>query len=392
MTQHTESAGKKRRWPIWILIGVVGFLVLFYLGGGWYFSGKIHAGGLVPEAPERNFDVTIEEIAGGTVILAGEDEAIGDPGDYALVWNGGFARVGDVVAVDGASVTRPFTPVEGTPPVSPDEVDLDAWYYPTDPGDAGLEFTDVTFRSPVGELNAWYVPAGSAPTETWAIHVHGWRVDGREAIRTLSTFKASAMDSLVIEYRNDVDAPSDPSGLYRFGRTEWQDVEGAVRYALEHGASRIVLVGYSTGAAADMAFLEQSTLADSVVGVVFDSPNIDFGRVVKGEAQETSLIPGLPLKVPNSLTAVAMFITDMRYDVGWDEINYVSRIGALTVPALVFHGDADETVPLSVSQDFALNNPDLVTLVVTPGADHVRSWNVDIDGYESALEAFLTSL
>jgi fermentation-respiration switch protein FrsA (DUF1100 family) len=128
------------------------------------------------------------------------------------------------------------------------------------------------------------------------------------------------------------------------------------------------------------------------VGVVFDSPNIDFGRVVKGEAQDTSLIPGLPFKVPNSLTAVAMYITDLRYDVGWDEINYVSRTDALTVPALVFHGDDDGTVPLSVSQDFAASNPGLVTLVVTPGADHVRSWNVDIDGYESTLEAFLRSL
>jgi alpha/beta superfamily hydrolase len=392
MTQHTEPAGRKRRWPIWTLIGIIAFLIFFHLAGGWYFSGKIHAGGLVPEAPERNFDVTIEAIDGGTVVLAGEDEAIGDPGDYALVWDGGFARIGDVEGVDGARVRRPFTLVEGTPPMSPDEVDLDAWYYPTDPGDAGMEFTDVTFRSPVGDLNAWYVPARSAPTETWAIHVHGWRVDERETIRALGTYKAAEMDSLVIEYRNDVDAPSDPSGLYRFGRTEWQDVEGAVRYALEHGALRIVLVGYSTGAAADMAFLERSDLSGSVVGAVFDSPNIDFGRVVKGEAQDTSLIPGLPFKVPNSLTAVAMYITDMRYDVGWDEIDYVSRTGALTVPALVFHGDDDGTVPLSVSQDFALNNSDLVTLVVTPGADHVRSWNVDIDGYESTLEAFLRSL
>jgi alpha/beta superfamily hydrolase len=392
MTQQTEPAVKKRRWPIWTLIGVVVFLILFYLGGGWYFSGKIHAGGLTPEAPERNFDVTIEEIDGGIVVLAGGDDAINDPGDYALVWDGGFARIGDVDGSDSVGVRRPFTPVDGTPPMSPDEVDLDAWYYPTDPSDAGLDFTDVMFQSPVGDLNAWYVPASDAPVETWAIHTHGWRVDEREAIRALSTFKAAGMDSLVIEYRNDVDAPSDPSGLYRFGRTEWQDVEGAVRYAMDHGATRIVLVGYSTGGAADMAFLEQSELAGLVVGVVFDSPNLDFGRVVKGEAQDTSLIPGLPLKVPNSLTAVAMFITDMRFDVGWDEINYLSRTEALTVPTLVFHGDVDGTVPLSVSQDLAANHPELVTLIVVPGADHVRSWNVDVDRYESSLETFLSSL
>jgi alpha/beta superfamily hydrolase len=392
MTQQTEPAGKGRRWPIWTLIAVLALLFVFYLGGGWYFSGKIHAGGLTPKAPERNFDVTIEEIDGGTVVLAGEDDAINDPGNYALVWDGGFARIGEVEAVDANGVHRPFEPVDGTPPMSPDEVDLDAWYYPTDPADAALEFTDVTFKSPIGDLSAWYVPASDAPTDTWAIHVHGWRVDEREAIRALPTFKAAGMDSLVIEYRNDVEAPSDPSGLYRFGRTEWQDVEGAVRYAIDNGATRIVLVGYSTGGAAEMAFLEQSELAASVVGVVFDSPNLDFGRVVKGEAQDTSLIPGLPFKVPNSLTAVAMFITDMRFDVGWDEINYVSRTDALKVPTLVFHGDMDETVPLSVSQDLADNHPGLVTLVVTPGADHVKSWNVDVDGYESRLGAFLNSL
>jgi alpha/beta superfamily hydrolase len=392
MTQQTEPARKHRRWPIWTLVVFVVLLTVFYIGGGWYFSGRIHAGGLTPEAPDRNFDVTIERIDGGTVVLAGGDDAIGDPGDYALVWDGGFARIGDVELVDTSGVHRAFAPVGGTPPLSPDQVDLDAWYYPTDPADAGLEFTDVTFRSPIGDLSAWYVPAGDAPADTWAIHAHGWRADEREAIRALSTFKAAGMDSLVIEYRNDVDAPSDPSGLYRFGRTEWQDVEGAVRYALDSGATRIVLVGYSTGGAAEMAFLEQSALSDPVVGVVFDAPNLDFGRVVKGEAQDTSLIPGLPIKVPDSLTAVAMFMAELRYDVGWDEINYVSRTDALKVPTLVFHGDSDETVPLSVSQDLADNHPDLVTLIVTPGADHVRSWNVDIDGYESKLRAFLESL
>jgi len=371
---------------------LVAFLVVFYLAGGWYFSGKIHAGGLTPEAPERNYDVTVEQVDGGTVVLAGEDDAINDPGDYALVWDGGFARIGDVEGEDATGVTRPLTSLDGTIPLSPDEVDLDAWYYPTDPGDAGLEFSDVTFQSPVGDLDGWYVPATDAPTDTWAIHVHGWRVDEREAIRPLHVFRAAGMDSLVIQYRNDVDAPADPSGLYRFGRTEWQDVDGAVRYALDHGASQIVLVGYSTGGAADMAFLEQSGLAGEVIGVVFDSPNLDFGRVVKGEAQDTALIPGLPLKVPNSLTAVAMFITDLRFDVGWDEINYVSRSDALTVPALVFHGDVDETVPLSVSRDLASNHPDLVTLIVTPGADHVKSWNVDVDGYEARLATFLSSL
>ena len=196
----------------------------------------------------------------------------------------------------------------------------------------------------------------------------------------------------MIELRNDPDAPADPSGLYRFGRTEWQEIEGAVRYAMDNGAEQVILAGYSTGATGEMAFLEQSELADNVVAIFFDSPNLDFGRAVMVEARDTALIPGLPFTVPDSLTATAMAIADLRFDVGWREINYVDDEGVLTVPSLVFHGDQDGTVPLSVSEDLAAANPEWVQLVVFPGADHVRSWNADRTRYETTLGDFLTAL
>jgi pimeloyl-ACP methyl ester carboxylesterase len=393
MSRNAAKSGRKRRWPWWLLFAGLGLAAIFYLGGGWYFSGQIHSGGLVPEAPERNFDVTIESIDGDTVVLAGDDDAIDDPGVYALHWDGGFALIGGIESIDTQGVHRTLTAITGTqPPMTPEEVDLDSWIYPTDPSDAGLTFEDVTYTSSLGEMDAWYVPAGDAPADTWAIHAHGWRTDRREMLRTLPTFHEAGIDSLVIEYRNDQGAPTDPSGLYRFGRTEWQDIEAAVQYSLDHGAERVILVGFSTGATGEFAFLEQSEISDSVVGVVFDSPNIDFGRAVKTEAQQTTLIPGLPFTVPDSLTATAMFIADERFDIGWKAIDYVGHQHALTVPVLIFHGDADGTVPLSVSTDLAAAYPNLVTLVVTPDADHVRSWNVDPGGYEEQLQKFLSAL
>jgi pimeloyl-ACP methyl ester carboxylesterase len=393
MSRNAAKSGGKRRWPWWLLFAGLGLAAIFYLGGGWYFSGQIHSGGLVPEAPERNFDVTIESIDGDTVVLAGDDDAIDDPGVYALHWDGGFALIGGIESIDTQGVHRTLTAITGTqPPMTPEEVDLDSWIYPTDPSDAGLTFEDVTYTSSLGEMDAWYVPAGDAPADTWAIHAHGWRTDRREMLRTLPTFHEAGIDSLVIEYRNDQGAPADPSGLYRFGRTEWHDIEAAVQYSLDHGAERVILVGFSTGATGEFAFLEQSEISDSVVGVVFDSPNIDFGRAVKTEAQQTTLIPGLPFTVPDSLTATAMFIADERFDIGWKAIDYVGHEHALTVPVLIFHGDADGTVPLSVSTDLAAAYPNLVTLVVTPDADHVRSWNVDPGGYEEQLQKFLSAL
>jgi len=388
-----ELTAVKRRWPLRLAIIVMVVVALFYVGGGWYFSGQIRSGGLEPAAPERNFGVTIERIDGDTVVLSGDDTAIDDPGEYSLYWDGGFGLLGDVESITPEGVRRPFVVAVGSPPpLTPQEVDFDSWYYPANPGDAGLVFEDVIYSSPVGDMNAWYVPAGDLPAETWAIHAHGWRTDRREAIRTLPTFHGVGIDSLVIEYRNDPDAPPDPTALYRFGRTEWQDIEGAVRYALDHGAQRVILVGYSTGATGEMAFLERSELAGTVVGLVFDSPNIDFGRVIKTQARDTALIPGLPFTVPDSLTATAMLIADLRYDVGWRDIDYVDHDHPLTVPALVFHGDADGTVPLSVSEDFAKAHPDQVRLVITAQADHVRSWYVDRDRYERMLSEFLTAL
>ncbi len=55
--------------------------------------------------------------------------------------------------------------------------------------------------------------------------------------------------SLVVSYRNDGDAPNSDDHRYALGDREWQDVSSAIEYAFEHGAERIVLLGYSMGGA-----------------------------------------------------------------------------------------------------------------------------------------------
>jgi fermentation-respiration switch protein FrsA (DUF1100 family) len=88
-----------------------------------------------------------------------------------------------------------------------------------------------------------------------------------------------------------------------------------------------------------------------------------------------------------------MAIADVRWDIGWDEIDYVERADQIiTAPTLLFHGTEDERVPLDVSRRFQAKAPDLITLVEVPEADHVTSWNVDPDAYETTLVAFLESI
>jgi uncharacterized protein len=62
------------------------------------------------------------------------------------------------------------------------------------------------------------------------------------------------------------------------------------------------------------------------------------------------------------------------------------------VPALVTHGSADTTVPISVSVRRKALKPTLVTLALFPGAGHVESWNIDQARYTSLLETFLSPI
>jgi hypothetical protein len=391
------SASKRPARRIKLIISILALLVVvFYAGGGIVFSNMIHADALTPLGPTPDNGVYVRSVAQDSITLTSNEsrEDTTRPGLAGLVWEGGYGEIGEIVEIDGLDVTRRFRLITGPAP-SPCvgaladciEVDIEGWTYQSDPSDVGLAFDEVSFGSPLGDLGAWRVDAGDGLV--WAIHAHGWRASRREALRSLPTYHHEGFTSLVVDYRNDEEAPADPSGLYRFGRTEWEDVEAAVRYALDEGAESIVLVGYSTGAALHVAFLESSELAATVTAAVYDSPNIDMGATVKHEASKRT-IPGTPVPVPGSLTAVAMLIADLRWDIDWRGIGYVERAGdIIEIPTLVFHGVDDDRVPIEVSRRLRDQAPDQIRLIEVEEAGHVTSWNVDSEAYERALAEFL---
>lgn len=391
-------AGSKRlpRWLKVVLWTALSLVLIFYIAGGVVFSNMIRADALTPRGPTPDNGVFVVSVDTGTITLtsATERDDTVRPGVAGLSWPGGYGQIGEIIHTDGLEVTRRFTGFQGQPPPLCDahiedcqEVDIEGYAFQSDPSDVGLEFENVSFPSQLGDLGAWRIDSGDG--SVWAIHAHGWQAPRREALRTLRVFAEAGVTSLVIDYRNDEGAPADPSGLYRFGRTEWEDMEAAVEYAVESGAGEIVLVGYSTGAALDLAFTEKSDLADHVVAMVFDAPNIDMAETVKNEASKRD-IPGTSFPVPGSLTAVALVFSDLRWDVGWGEIDYADRAGDdVKVPTLVFHGLEDERVPITVSRRFRDGAPELVELVEVPTAGHVGSWNADPEFYETTLGDFL---
>lgn len=249
----------------------------------------------------------------------------------------------------------------------------------------GRQVRTVEYTSPGGTFPAWFVPGEES---TWAILTHGKGGEPSETLRAMRTTVDLGLPSLAITYRNDEGAPQDPTGFYGYGSTEWRDLEGAVQYALDHGAKDVVLVGYSMGGAITAAFLDRSDLADEVSRVVLDSPMLDLGETVSFGASQRTL-PAIG-ELPESLTWTAKQLASARYDVDWSRLDYLDDTAWLDIPALVLHGDADLTVPLTTSRELARHRTDLVDLVVFEDAGHVRAWDEDPDRYAQELREFLS--
>lgn len=364
-----------------LLVGLIHLVI------GWFIANGLHRDALKvgpkPDEPE----VRVRDVSSDRILLEapGPRQDIGHPGTVGVIWPEGYGRAGDVLDVEGSRFVRSYEPVAGTPPVCVGAledcpaVEIDSFAYPNGPADVGLDYEETTYEAPLGAMGAWLVPSGG---RAWAIHCHGWTAERREHVRMLPAFHRAGITSLVIDYRNDPGAPRDPSGRYRFGLTEWEDLEGAVSRALEEGAGPIVLNGCSTGGALVMAFLERSPLAGSVTGVVMDAPNVilvDAFRRAMRESRATSL-----------MREMGLWIADLRWKIDWEATNFVERAAdILHVPTLVFHGTSDHTIPISVSRRLQAAVPDLVELVETPAAGHVMSWNADPARYERYLGNFL---
>jgi alpha-beta hydrolase superfamily lysophospholipase len=248
------------------------------------------------------------------------------------------------------------------------------------------ELVDVTYDSPLGRMDAWYLPA---PGTTWVIHIHGLNATPAEPEVLFGPLQEAGHPQLAIAYRNDENQPADPTGYHQYGVTEWEDVYEAVEFARENGARDVVLAGYSTGASHALSYVFRHNF-DYISGVITDSANIDLGSTIDFRASQEEL-PVVPLSVPPTVSWVAKFFTSLRIDVNWKSLDYVEKAErSLQVPVLAIHGTADDSIP--VDQSIALDeaNPDLVQVVEVDGAGHVESFEADVEGYLAAVLTFLS--
>lgn len=346
----------------------------------WHFSSIV----LVPDHGDWPQNVEVEGVRPGRIVLSSDDEST-QPGVYGLDWQTGHAIAGPVLAEADGTVTRRLSDVRGylVPGI---HVGFDSHVYSGDPHQSlGLPFRSLGVPDPLGSMPAWLIPAApgapAAAGKTWAVVVHGHNDNRQNDLRIALTLRRAGLTSLMISYRNDLGAPQSPDGLYHLGESEWVDLQAAVRYALAHGAHRIVLVGYSMGGALITQFMQRSPVAPRVAALVLDAPVLDWRSLIEYNAQQIGLpgFFGIPVE----------WMIDARANPDWDSLDALRHTQDFHLPILLFHSTEDKLVPIATSDEFAAELPRWITYYRVPIVGHTESWNLNPPLYDQRLQRFL---
>lgn len=330
------------------------------------------------------------------------------PGRHSLWFSRdtGYARLGDIIGngIPGSGPGNGSGSGPGTVTRVVEAVDygnlrharrgrLGSWYF-QHPDELGFPCQDVLVATDLGPAPAWYLPAAASDGNTrWVIQVHGRATQRQEGIRAISVFRAAGYSSLLLSYRNDGDAPYSADRRYALGASEWHDVEAGIRFAREHGAQEIVLMGWSMGGAIVLQTVTRSVLRDLVTGVVLDSPVVDWVDTLQFQATL--------LKLPGWIATAAMGLigapwagrlTGQERPIDLNRLDFVAHADELDVPILIMHSDDDGFVPATASRALSHARPDIVTFVPFAVARHTKLWNYDPERWAAAISGWLRLL
>ncbi|MGB7818040.1 MAG: alpha/beta fold hydrolase, partial [Ornithinibacter sp.] len=352
-----------------------------------YFARRV----LTPD-PLRPDDVVVRAVTPSSVTLEATAETV-VPGRYGLWLEGGtgHARLGKVLGVDAAAglVERELLGVDSGE-LGPGSARWNQYFHGAAPDlSMGTPTEHVSYAGELGPMPAWVVPPPGGAGERWAVLVHGRGAQLEETVRAMPPLLATGWTCLAPSYRNDEGVPGGADRRYALGLSEWRDIEAAIEYAVERGATEVLLLGWSMGGAIILQLLDRSPTSTLVSGVVLDAPVIDWGDVLSHHAREHRL--------PRHIGSLARSMMRQRWGhrlLGVHEsvdlalTDWVGRADELHHEILLIHSADDEFVPVAPSRELARARPDLVTFEEWHVARHCKEWNVDPARWERLVAAF----
>ena len=238
----------------------------------------------------------------------------------------------------------------------------------------------ITARDGLKLSARYYHSRDGAPL---VIMAHGYRGNSqRDFAGGADMFLKMGYNILLIEHR----AHGDSEGkIITFGIKERFDIVDWAYYADKRfgGGCKIILAGISMGGACVLMALGED-LPDSVVGVLADCPYSSPLEIISHVGAGKGIAPSL----------VRFFArVGARVFAGFSLTSFsaIEAVKKAKLPILIIHGDADDFVPHSMSEELKAKNPS-ITLKTIPGADHAVAYLVDRDGYMREVEGFMNRI
>jgi len=391
--KHPDSVGGTIATAI--TLGVVGLAAVASIASA--ALAVVVARSVVTPPRTRDEDIRILGSTETSVTLSRTLDSL-TPGQYSLWFDQdrGHARLGEIIARDVASVTRELIAVDFGELATASRGRFSGWFY-LGPTELGFDYTDVHIGTALGDAPAWLIPAeevaGEESSGRWVIQVHGRAVRRQETLRAVPVFRSAGYTSLLVSYRNDGDAPRSADNRYGLGDSEWSDIDAAIDYAAEHGATEIVLMGWSMGGATVLQAATRTAHPELINGIVLDSPVVDWVGVL--EFQGTSM------RIPRPIRRVALEVISRKWGsrltgqaepINLARLDWVARSADLDLPILLLHSADDGYVPADGSKALAAARPDIITYDEFTTARHTKLWNFDAPRWNEAISRWLRVL
>ncbi|AZH82586.1 alpha/beta hydrolase [Plantibacter sp. PA-3-X8] len=236
-------------------------------------------------------------------------------------------------------------------------------------------------RVPRTRSGAWRFDGDDSEARdgTWVVHTHGLGASPLATLRSVQAVQRAGLPSLVTclgsafdERRSGADA------------TDVDRVIAAIDDAVALGARRVIVCGWSYGAALSLAAARERP--DVVQGAILISPMLGLSETVLHAAA----VAGVPrVLVHSALAVLSTPVLARAAGVrGAVPVRALSAGPIDGLPTLAIHSPGDTTIPVELTRDVARRVPSF-ELVEVDAAPHGLEWNVASEAFEAAVREWL---
>ena len=239
-----------------------------------------------------------------------------------------------------------------------------------------LEFSIVSSDG-LKLFGRYYEYEKGAPIE---LMFHGYRGSAeRDLCGGVQRCFALGRNALIVDQRT---SGKSEGNVITFGIKESKDCLSWIDFMISHFGKdvKIILTGISMGASTVM-IASGNKLPENVIGVLADCGFSDAKKIIKKVIRQMKL----PADVLYPFVKVGAYLFG---HFNLEETSAVKALEKCTVPVIFYHGEDDDFVPCSMSEECYNACKSRKELIKVKGAGHGLSYLVDKEGYISSLKNF----